>query len=276
MSDITLYSDGGGQKGSAAAGACILQDSDGRRVHLAVFLGPGTNNEAEISAGLLGYSFLSLVGDVTSVRWVCDSEYVLKSACDYIHNWQRNGWRTASKQPVKNQGLWRTFLALRGTIRITSEHVRGHTGHPENEACDTASTWVQQFAASYLDHSEDDFIRFEAGGHAAGANWLLVDGRPFIESLRSDGEIHPTKEDSFRLAEILSEAGCVSFEESSHGPSAITLDSEAGSGKGPEAELKAVIRGLKSALNKAKKVSGGNAVADDLLSEISEVIEKYQ
>ena len=108
-SEWVLYSDGGGERGSSAAGACVLAFPGAEReVRMVAYLGPGTNNEAEITAGLLGYSLLSVqTGDLGThprkVRWVCDSQYVLKSATEYILRWETNGWRTADKKPVKTR-----------------------------------------------------------------------------------------------------------------------------------------------------------------------------
>ena len=108
-----IYSDGGGTKLSAAAGACIIEDKlNNNRVNLVAYLGVATNNEAEIFAGLLGFCFLYALNDKTSdeLVWVSDSEYALKSATEYIKNWQTNNWKTASRTTVKNLALWKTFL----------------------------------------------------------------------------------------------------------------------------------------------------------------------
>ncbi|HQH27756.1 MAG TPA: hypothetical protein PLP17_10200, partial [Oligoflexia bacterium] len=129
---IVLCSDGGADRSGQAAGACLLQTADGATAGLIVYLGEATNNEAEICAGLLGFSWLCAchaAAPLGKVRWICDSEYVLKSATAYIRNWEKNGWKTADKKPVKNQGLWRAFLRLSAGCEIDPKHVRGHTGH---------------------------------------------------------------------------------------------------------------------------------------------------
>jgi len=199
--NFTLYSDGGGVRDSVAAGACILEDrATGRRENLVVFLGGATNNESEITAGLLGFSLLkaryqSLSG--CNVHWVSDSEYTLKSATSYIQNWQKNGWKTANRKPVKNQGLWRTYLHLSAGAKVSTEHVAGHAGHVENEACDQASTWAQLNAAEALSTSSSLSTPVEFGG----SSWLLLDGRGFIQAMRSD---HPTVAESEGLMAIVS------------------------------------------------------------------------
>lgn len=189
--DYILFSDGGGQKGSAAAGACILESAiTGVRHHVVVFLGGATNNEAEIFGGLAGFALLRALEQQSEakerpsqIRWVCDSEYVLKSATQYIFGWQRNGWKTADKKPVKNQGLWRAFLVLSRGVKITANHVRGHTGHVENEACDAAATWAQSYGVEYLGRSRGvETVEID------DESWLLVDGRELLAELRME---HP-------------------------------------------------------------------------------------
>ena len=192
MEDFIVYSDGGGERGSNAAGACIVHDtSTDSYTCLVVFLGGATNNEAEISAGLLGLSQVGLFCESlgtrdVSVRWVADSEYTLKSATEYIHNWQRNGWKTAAKKPVKNQGLWNAYLHLARDFKIIPEHVRGHTGHTENEACDTASTWAQAQAASELEMGGEGST-FSSGFGDDFDEWILFDGRDFLALMREEG-----------------------------------------------------------------------------------------
>lgn len=184
--DFILYSDGGGERMSTAAGACILDDAgSGSRERFVTFLGPGTNNEAEICGALTGFSALWVKREqrveAARIRWVCDSEYVLKSATEYIRNWVRNGWKTADKKPVKNQGLWRAYLLLSGGLEIRPEHVRGHTDHPENEACDSASTWARMEGGRYLaEHGNGSVVTLD------GDDWKVLDGRPYLDALRSD------------------------------------------------------------------------------------------
>ena len=204
---VVVYSDGGGERGSTAAGACIIDFGQGLEpIGLIAYLGPGTNNEAEICGGLLAFSYLrsqiSPGEEIKEVKWVCDSEYVLKSACGYIVNWQKNGWKTAAKKPVKNQGLWRAFLHLSAGLKIHPEHVRGHTGHPENEACDSAATWARNNGDFHLDGIAG-VQSVEIGGDCAGYSWLMLDGRDFLAALRDDSSVDPSKENFEELVTIL-------------------------------------------------------------------------
>jgi ribonuclease HI len=65
-----------------------------------------------------------------------DSLYLKDGITRWIHNWKRNGWRTADKKPVKNADLWQRLEAALETHRVSFEWVRGHAGHPENTRAD--------------------------------------------------------------------------------------------------------------------------------------------
>ena len=54
----------------------------------------------------------------------------------WIHGWKQNGWRTASKKPVKNTDLWQRLDAAQTRHRVTWEWVKGHAGHAQNERAD--------------------------------------------------------------------------------------------------------------------------------------------
>lgn len=176
-SNFELYSDGGAELGDSAAGACILRGGE-KEYRLVAFMGVGTNNEAEIFSALMGFAAIRALGakDV-AVHWVSDSEYTLKSATQYIFNWQKNGWKTANRQPVKNQGLWRAYLDLVRGMKITPEHVRGHTGHPENEACDAACNYVRPQGV--------ELLAAPGEGALVDESWILVDGRSILDKIRA-------------------------------------------------------------------------------------------
>jgi ribonuclease HI len=72
----------------------------------------------------------------TQVRITTDSQYVKRGVTEWMKGWKRNGWRTASKQPVKNRDLWERLDLALGGHRISWHWVRGHTGHAENERAD--------------------------------------------------------------------------------------------------------------------------------------------
>jgi len=74
-----------------------------------------------------------------------DSQYVQKGITVWIHSWERNGWKTSAKKPVKNAELWQALAALARDLPIRWLWVLGHAGNPMNERCDTL---VQQAVAA--------------------------------------------------------------------------------------------------------------------------------
>lgn len=189
---IILASDGGAKRANgAAASACLVEDRTTKRsLKLLAILGTATNNEAEIFAALLGFALLrALFSDEKrkelETTWLCDSEYVLLSATKYIEAWQRNGWKTADKRPVKNQGLWRAYLALSAESHFSTQHVYGHTGDRLNEACDTACSWAIERSEQMLDDiAEGEEVLIDDGVGERG--WLLVDGRLLLKRFREE------------------------------------------------------------------------------------------
>jgi ribonuclease HI len=65
-----------------------------------------------------------------------DSQYLRQGITQWIHNWKKNGWKTADKKPVKNQELWVELDELVKKHSIHWHWLKGHAGHPENERCD--------------------------------------------------------------------------------------------------------------------------------------------
>jgi len=73
----------------------------------------------------------------SAVELITDSQYVKKAFTDrWLIGWQKNGWKTAAKQPVKNQDLWKRLVPLIDAHEVKWRWVRGHSGDPENERCD--------------------------------------------------------------------------------------------------------------------------------------------
>lgn len=92
--------------------------------------------------GLRALTKPSLI-DLTS-----DSQYVLNGLKEWMDNWKRRGWKTASKQPVKNQDLWEELDVLRATHSIRFHWIRGHNEHPENTRCDELAVAAARKAAA--------------------------------------------------------------------------------------------------------------------------------
>jgi ribonuclease HI len=79
---------------------------------------------------------LSALKRPCEIKLHTDSQYVLKGITEWISGWKARGWRTASKEPVKNVDLWQALDAACQTHQIEWIWVRGHTGNPGNELAD--------------------------------------------------------------------------------------------------------------------------------------------
>ncbi len=72
----------------------------------------------------------------SQVSLTTDSQYVRKGITEWIAGWKAKGWKTASKQPVKNRDLWERLDALTQQHQVEWHWVKGHSGHTENERVD--------------------------------------------------------------------------------------------------------------------------------------------
>ncbi|MCK5648616.1 MAG: ribonuclease HI [Gammaproteobacteria bacterium] len=92
-----------------------------------------TNNRMEMTAAIKGLIQLKRPCEVVLTT---DSQYLRKGITEWITNWKKRGWKTASKQPVKNMDLWKQLDELVKQHEITWHWVKGHSGHAENEKAD--------------------------------------------------------------------------------------------------------------------------------------------
>ncbi len=92
-----------------------------------------TNNRMELTAAIRA---LEALIEPCQVVLHTDSKYVMDGMTRWVHGWQRNGWKTASKKPVQNAELWHELIDVAHKHRIEWIWVKGHDGHPENERVD--------------------------------------------------------------------------------------------------------------------------------------------
>ncbi|SHF08708.1 ribonuclease HI [Ruegeria intermedia] len=138
MPDLFAYTDGAcsGNPGPGGWGV-LLRAMDGETVLKERELNGGeaetTNNRMELLAAISALEALERPSKITIVT---DSAYVKNGVTGWIHGWKRNGWKTASKKPVKNVDLWQRLDEAQQRHDVTWEWVKGHAGHPENERAD--------------------------------------------------------------------------------------------------------------------------------------------
>ena len=92
-----------------------------------------TNNRMELTAVIGAFAALKRP---TRVVLHTDSQYVMKGITEWIRGWKAKGWRTASKEPVKNVDLWTRLDELAAGHHVEWRLVRGHSGHHGNERAD--------------------------------------------------------------------------------------------------------------------------------------------
>ena len=92
-----------------------------------------TNNRMELTAAIRA---LEALKQPSRVDLRTDSTYVRNGIMTWVANWQRNGWRTSAKQPVKNADLWRELIAACERHDVTWHWVKGHAGDRDNEIAD--------------------------------------------------------------------------------------------------------------------------------------------
>jgi ribonuclease HI len=131
------YTDGAcapSNPGPAGWGAVLLSP-DGRdeNDHYG-FIGPGTNQIAELTAAIEG---LTRIPTGAEVELVSDSQYVLKGLSEWRAGWERRGFKNSKGEPVANLALWKRLFALADARKVTTRWVRGHNGDPYNERADS-------------------------------------------------------------------------------------------------------------------------------------------
>ena len=92
-----------------------------------------TNNIMELTAVI---ESLKLLKQPSIITITTDSTYVKNGITNWIHNWKKNGWKTAAKKNVKNKILWQELDKLIKEHKITWRWVKGHSGHLENDRAD--------------------------------------------------------------------------------------------------------------------------------------------
>lgn len=134
MKQVTIYTDGAcsGNPGPGGWG-CVLMYGQHKK-EMSGGEPQTTNNRMEIQAAL---SALSVLKEPCMVDIYTDSAYLCNAVeKKWLVNWQRNGWKTASKSPVENQDLWQSLIALMKQHKVTFHKVKGHADNEYNNRCD--------------------------------------------------------------------------------------------------------------------------------------------
>ena len=138
MPDLVAYTDGAcsGHPGPGGWGALLVARQDDGVLKERELKGgeaETTNNRMELLAAIHALEALERASTLTVVT---DSAYVKGGITQWLFGWKRNGWKTSTKKPVKNEDLWRRLDEAQARHDVTWTWVKGHAGHPENERAD--------------------------------------------------------------------------------------------------------------------------------------------
>jgi ribonuclease HI len=133
MDKVEIFTDGAckGNPGRGGWGALLVAGENKKEM----FGGElnTTNNRMELKAVIEALSVLKRPCEVIVHT---DSQYVQKGISEWIHGWKARGWKTASKEPVKNVDLWQALDEAQMRHKIQWRWVKGHAGHEGNERAD--------------------------------------------------------------------------------------------------------------------------------------------
>ena len=130
---VTMFTDGACSGNPGVGGWGALLRYQGHEKTLYGGVGDTTNNRMELMAVIEG---LRALKEPCQVLVTTDSRYVQQGMETWLANWIAKDWKTASKQPVKNQDLWQMLHTLSQQHDLSWQWVKGHSGHPENDQAD--------------------------------------------------------------------------------------------------------------------------------------------
>jgi len=133
MTVVEIFTDGAcrGNPGPGGWGALLRSGGNEREIWAGEV--DTTNNRMELTAAI---EALRALRHSCEVKLTTDSVYVRDGITKWLTNWEKNGWRTAAKKPVKNKELWQALSAEVARHDVKWFWVKGHSGHPENERAD--------------------------------------------------------------------------------------------------------------------------------------------
>jgi len=133
MTQVDMFTDGACRGNPGPGGWAALLVAGQERKEVSGAEAATTNNRMELMAAIGG---LGALRRRCAVKLYTDSKYVLQGITEWLPNWKARGWRTAAREPVKNQDLWQLLDAAVREHDIEWHWVKGHSGHQENEFVD--------------------------------------------------------------------------------------------------------------------------------------------
>tara|TARA_R110000772_G_scaffold155191_2_gene266261 strand:- start:1291 stop:1725 length:435 start_codon:yes stop_codon:yes gene_type:complete len=133
INTVTIYTDGACRGNPGPGGWGAVLEYNGKRRTMYGGENNSTNNRMELTAVIMALEALRFPCDIDLYS---DSKYVLQGITEWLPNWKKRNWLTASKKPVLNIDLWQELDLLAAEHKINWHWVKGHSGHPGNELAD--------------------------------------------------------------------------------------------------------------------------------------------
>ena len=130
---IKIYTDGSCLENPGNGGWAAIIIDDGKKTEIKGSKKNTTNNQMELLAPIQA---LKKIPKGSEVQIFTDSQYVKSGITEWIHNWKKNGWKTADKQPVKNKELWKELDLLANQFEISWNWVKAHSTDELNNEVD--------------------------------------------------------------------------------------------------------------------------------------------
>ena len=121
---IKIYTDGSCLENPGNGGCAAIIIDDGKKTQIKGNKKNTTNNQMELLAPI---EALKKIPKGSKVQIFTDSKYVKSGITEWIHNWKKNGWKTANKQEVKNKELWTELDLLNNEFEISWNWVKAHS-----------------------------------------------------------------------------------------------------------------------------------------------------
>lgn len=134
---VEIFTDGACRGNPGPGGWGALMRCRGQEKTFSGYAAETTNNRMELQAAI---SALQALTREANVILTTDSEYLRRGVTEWLAQWKKRGWKTASKKPVKNQDLWEALDKAVQSHDIEWRWVKGHSGHRENEIADQLAT----------------------------------------------------------------------------------------------------------------------------------------
>ncbi len=136
MANIEIYTDGGCSGNPGPGGWAFVLMSGNEVIERSGGEANTTNNRMELTAVIEALSEAERRAPGASVELKTDSQYVKNGITAWIKSWEKNGWLTSDKKPVKNRELWEALDAVNSRVNPVLAWVKGHAGVEHNERCD--------------------------------------------------------------------------------------------------------------------------------------------